>query len=373
MYRIFHYKGHRFPMMKVYGAWDKLFIKYYSIILPTHILAEYSLLLRLCSSKMQHSSLVQLCQQVNTSRQKITSSLLHHIYTIYLFSRNDIKIAIGVGWLFGALNASIASTFTMGPDLSPRQIIQSTPAMLLWSWSHLFLFNLHNQRHASSIAEDAINKPWRPLPARRLFPRQATRIMYCMYPIVITLESLHLGGQFPSVVEMGLCLWYNEAKGSSNAFLKNVLNAFGLACFFAGPLEVATGHSVFCGDMRAATWLLILACAIMSTSHAQDFRDLEGDKVARRVTLPLLIGDMKARLLLAFGIVFWTVIASCFWEVTLVDSLMAWTTGAAVIFNLFRDKTHEGNTRAWKMFPCWLLGLFLLPIQVGTVLQVSLS
>lgn len=324
----------------------------------------------------QHSSLAQLCQKVNTSRREITSSLLHHIHTIYLFSRNDIKIAIGVGWLFGALNASIASTFfTMGggPDnKSPLQILQSTPAMLLWSWSHLFLFNLHNQRHASSIAEDAINKPWRPLPARRLSPRQATRIMYCMYPIV-ALVSLGLGGLVPSVIEVGLCLWYNEAKGSSNAFLKNVLNALGLACFFAGPLEVVTGHSVFCGDMKAATWLLIIACAIMSTSHAQDFRDMEGDRAARRVTLPLLIGDTNARLLLAFGIVFWTAVASWFWEVGLLGSLAAWMAGAAVVFNLFLDKTHAGDARSWKMFPCWLLGLFLLPVHVGMVMQISLS
>lgn len=323
--------------------------------------------------KMPHSSLAQLCQEVNTSRQEITSSLLQHAHTIYLFSRNDIKIAIGVGWLFGALNASIASTFAMGPaPVSSWQILQSTPAMLLWSWSHLFLFNLHNQRHASSIAEDAINKPWRPLPARRLSPRQATRIMYCMHPIV-ALVSLGLGGQVPSLVEVGLCLWYNEAKGSSNAFLKNVLNALGLACFFAGPLEVVTGHSVFCGDMKAATWLLIITCAIMSTSHAQDFRDMEGDKAARRVTLPLLMGDTNARLLLAFGIVVWTAVASWFWEVGMVDSLAAWMAGAAVVVNIFRDKTHEGDARSWRMFPCWLLGLFLLPIQVGTVLHMSLS
>lgn len=339
----------------------------------THLDRILTILTHLCTINMQHSSLVQICQQVNISRQKTTSSLLHHIHTIYLFSRNDIKIAIGVGWLFGALNASIASTFQMGPALSPWQILQSTPAMLLWSWSHLFLFNLHNQRHASSIAEDAINKPWRPLPARRLSPEQATRIMYCMYPVVITLVSLRLGGLFPSLVEMGLCLWYNEAKGSSNALLKNMLNAFGLACFFAGPLEVVTGHSIFCGDMKAATWLLTLACAIMSTSHAQDFRDLEGDKAAGRVTLPLLIGDMNARFLLAFGIAFWTAVASWFWEAGLVDSLAAWMAGAAVAFNLFRDKTHEGNTRSWKLFPCWILGMFLLPVQVGTVLQVTSS
>ncbi|KAF3769492.1 hypothetical protein M406DRAFT_335375 [Cryphonectria parasitica EP155] len=281
-------------------------------------------------------------------------SLLYHLETIYLFSRNDIKVAIYMGFLFGALNASVASAFAMGPSLSLQQILASAPSMLLWSWSHLFLFNLHNQRHASSIAEDAINKPWRPLPSGRLTSQQATWMMYCMYPVVF-LVSLNAGGLVPCLVETTLCLWYNELGGSNNPFLKNVLNAFGFSCFFAGPLEVVTGHSIFSGDMKAATWLLILASAITTMSHAQDFRDMVGDKAANRKTIPLLIGDMNARVVLAVGVATWTAIACWFWEAGPRESLAAWAAGLAMVGNFFRDRTQKGDSLSWKLFPLWLL------------------
>lgn len=275
-----------------------------------------------------------------------------------------------MGFLFGALNATVASAFAMGPTLSIRQIIASSPAMLIWSWSHLFLFNLHNQRHAPSIAEDAINKPWRPIPAGRLSPKQATQIMYYMYP-VIALVSLKLGGLLPCLLEVALCLWYNELGGSSNPFLKNFLNAFGFACFFAGPLEVVTGYSIFSGDMKAALWLFILASAITTMSHAQDFRDMDGDKAVDRITIPLLIGDLNARILLAVGVTGWSAVASWFWEASLLDSLVAWVAGAAMVGNFFRDRTRKGDAVSWKLFPLWLLGLFLLPVRVGTMSRVS--
>lgn len=171
------------------------------------------------------------------------ANLAFHAYTVYLFSRDNIKDIICMGYLFGVLNASNASQTSVGPPLSSSSILASSPAMILWSWSNLFLFNLHNQRHASAIAEDAVNKPWRPIPAGRLSSREATRAMYCMYPVAFAI-SWEIGGLLPCVLEAFLCLWYNEWGGASDPFLKNILNGLGFACFFAGPLEVATGHAV---------------------------------------------------------------------------------------------------------------------------------
>lgn len=298
------------------------------------------------------------------SLHSIISTLLYHANTVYLFSRNDIKIAIGTGWLFGALNASIASHIAMGPSsLGPTQLLAATPAMLLWSWSHLLLFNIHNQRHPASIAEDALNKPWRPLPAGRLTPHQANRLMYFVYALVLAVAST-VGGEIPCLVELALCVWYNELGGATNPFLKNILNAFGLACFFAGPLEVATGHSVFnaAGDGKVAGWLLIIALAITTTSHIQDFRDIEGDKISHRRTIPILLGDGKARLVVAVGIPAWTAVACWFWGVGWKGSVPAWTAGAVTVGNLLRNRTREGDCLSWKLFPLWLLGLFVLPV-----------
>lgn len=295
------------------------------------------------------------------------SALKFHAYTLYLFSCNNIKDIICMGFIFGALNASAASRISLGPPLLPLQIVENSPAMLLWSWSNLFLFNLHNQRHAQAIAEDAVNKPWRPLPAGRLSSQDATKIMYCMYLVTLGI-SLGIGGLFPCLVEAVACLWYNEWGGASDPYLKNLLNGIGFACFFAGPLEVATGRSVFSGDMQAAVWLLLLGGAITTTSHAQDFRDMDGDKASGRMTLPLVLGDLNARLIVAVGVVGWTSVACWFWGVGLVDwkiGCLSWISGTGMAGNFFRDRTRAGDRLSWKLFPLWLIGLLLLPVHSG--------
>lgn len=292
------------------------------------------------------------------------STLCYHLHTIYLFSCNNIRDIICLGALFGALNASIASSFHMGPALSLRQIIARLPAMILWSWSNLFLFNLHNQRHPSAIAEDAINKPWRPIPSGRLSSRQATYLMYCMYPVILVVSYI-AGGLVPCLLEIVCCLCYNEWGGASDPFVKNFLNGIGMAFFLAGPLEVATGHSVLSADMRAATWLSIIAAAITTTVHAQDFRDLEGDKASGRRTVPLVIGDSNARYLVAVGVLGWTSACCWFWGLGFAKwqaCCPAWMAGAIMVSSFLWNRTLAGDVWSWKLFPLWVLGLFVLPM-----------
>ncbi|KAI1385851.1 UbiA prenyltransferase family-domain-containing protein [Hypoxylon trugodes] len=297
-----------------------------------------------------------------TERSKVHSSNpLYHVHTIYLFSRDNIKDIICMGFLFGALNASVAQKFSMGASLSPKDILTSSHKMLLWSWSNLFLFNLHNQRHAATIAEDAINKPWRPLPAGRINSKQTTQIMYIMYAVIITV-SFKVGGLIPCLLEALFCLWYNEWGGATDPFMKNLLNGLGFACFFAGPLEAITGYSVFGGNGKAAAWVGILAAAITTTSHTQDFRDMEGDKAVGRRTVPLVIGDYNARILVAVGVIVWTGLAGWYWGVGWKGGLAAWIAGGAMVSNLFWDRSQAGDAFTWKLWPGWALGLFLMPV-----------
>lgn len=178
----------------------------------------------------------------------------YHAYTAYLLSCNNINDIIVSGYLFGVLNATIAPKLSMGPSRGLAHILKLTPGMLMWSWSNLALFNLHNQRHG--LAEDAINKPWRPLPSKRLTPLQATWAMYCMYPVILII-SLRFGGLVPCLFEAVSCLHYNEWNGSSDPFLKNLLNGLGFACFLAGPLEIATGHSIL--ERTAMIWIMVIS------------------------------------------------------------------------------------------------------------------
>lgn len=283
------------------------------------------------------------------------SALCFHVYTVYLFSRDNIKDIICMGFLFGALNASAASRISLGPPISFTGILASSPAMLLWSWSNLFLFNLHNQRHASAVAEDAVNKPWRPIPAGRLSSREATLAMYFMYLVILAI-CLEVGGLLPCIFEVFLFLWYNEWGGASDPYLKNILNGLGFACFFAGPLEVATGHSVLSSNQQTVQWLLLLVGAITTTANTQDFRDMEEDRASGRKTVPLLIGDLNARLALAAGVAGWTGLACWFWGVGLAEwrvGSLSWIAGTIMAGKFSRDRTRAGDSLSWKLFPAW--------------------
>ncbi|KAH8600630.1 hypothetical protein B0O99DRAFT_563615 [Bisporella sp. PMI_857] len=262
--------------------------------------------------------------------------MLYHAYTAYLFTSNNLKDIV-------------AARLSMGPSVSPMQMFSSIPAMILWSWNNLFLFNLHNQRHPAAIAEDAMNKPWRPLPA--------TRITYSMYPVVL-IVALMTGGLAPCLIEAVSCLWYNEWGGASDPFLKNALNGLGFACFLAGPLEVATGRSVFDATV-ARIWLVLLTGAITTTVHTQDFRDVKGDRAVGRLTLPLLIGDKMARAVVVLGVPGWTAVVCWFWGSW---GWLAWAAGAGMIRSLLWDRSWEGNKLSWKLWAVWMVGLFLVPL-----------
>ncbi|KAI9368474.1 UbiA prenyltransferase family-domain-containing protein [Aspergillus egyptiacus] len=304
----------------------------------------------------------------STSTVPFLSSLCYHAYTAHFFVRDNIKEVICLGMLFGALNAAVASDFEMGASRSFREILVSLPQMFLWSWTHLFYFTLHNQCSAAAIAEDKINKPWRPLPAGRITPRQAKVLVYCMYPTILAV-SYTVGGVGPCLVGAFLTLWYNEWHGASDPLLKNFLNGLGFACFFAGPLEIATKSSVLAGDMKAFMWLLVIAGAIATAAHAQDFLDIEGDRASGRKTVPLLIGDANARSALALGIIGWTALSCWFWDLGSAgrswrSCIPACVAGTIVISGFYWDKIREADQRSWKIYPIWLVGLFLMPLRI---------
>ncbi|KAI1414495.1 hypothetical protein F5Y13DRAFT_178784 [Hypoxylon sp. FL1857] len=230
----------------------------------------------------------------------------------------------------------------MGPLLPFSRILATVPLQILWSWSNLFLFNLHNQRRA--IAEDALSKPWRPLPSGRLSSQDATYVMYCMYPVTIMI-ALKCGGLVPCLLQSFCSLWYNEWGGDSDVVLKNLLNGIGIPCFLAGPLEVATGR------------------AMAMTSHVQDFRDVDGDRAAGRKTLPLVIGSTNARLLVILGVGSFTCLSCWFWETGLRESIFVWLMGFILLGNLFFNRTRRADDLSWKiLWFLWMLGVYLLPV-----------
>ena len=290
-------------------------------------------------------------------------SWFYFAYTLYLFPRDNLIDIVVLGYSFGVICALCGPIFGFDTSLGLLEILCRSPAMLFWSWTNLLLFTVSNQRHLESIKEDAINKPSRPLPAKRLTAAEATSLMYAMYPIVI-LFSVCSGGLGPCLLLMFITLWYNECRGAETPFIKNFLNGGGFACFLAGPLEVLVigrGSSIL-RYSRAVQWLALIAFAIFTTSHTQDFRDLEGDKLRNRRTVPLVIGDTPARWLVVIIVLLYSCIAPMFWHMGVAGFLLPASTGSVMVFNLLGRRTVEGDILTWKLWSMWIASFFLLPL-----------
>jgi 4-hydroxybenzoate polyprenyltransferase len=310
------------------------------------------------AQRQQPTNIVRAHFLWNPSHWLLTG--FYHIYTIYLVCSSNICDIIIPGFIFGAINSHIAPRYSMGPAISANNILASAPFMLLWSVSNLFLFCLHNQRHPETIAEDTLNKPWRPMVTGRMTPQHATRIAYLMHPVCF-LIALRIGGFIPYMILTFFHLWYNELGGASNGILKNIHNAVGFSCFYIGPLEVATQHSVIRAGQVIKIWLTVLMAIFATTSHAQDFRDMEGDRAASRRTIPLVFGDIQSRVFIALVVPIWTTVACWLWEVGWIEGVCVTFTGATLVVSLLLCRSRAGDALSWKLWVVWVQALIMLP------------
>lgn len=311
------------------------------------------------------SSFYPRAKNVSLARfRQLTSSLCYHMNTVFLTICNNIPDMVLGGFLFGTITSFAAPRLSMGPVLSPAQLVAAAPKMLLWSCTNIFMFCLHNQRQPGNIAEDALNKPWRPMVSGRLSPNQAVRLLYVMHPLCLVI-GLCMGGFVPYAILTFFHVWYNEFGAASDGVLKSIFNGIGVAMFFVGPLEVATGHTILSGNTKGILWVGLLVALITTTSHIQDFRDMEGDKVARRRTIPLVMDEMAARVLAVAGVGCWTELACRFWAASWTQRSAAWGTAALLVANLMLDRTNPGDHRAWRLWSVWVTALVFLPIPAS--------
>lgn len=102
------------------------------------------------------------------------SNLLHQA-TFFLslawnFIESDFTTFAIPNTAFGVVGAVASVALVDGPvSLRPTliRIILRLPSILAFNIANLLVFDLANQRSPSSVVEDRINKPWRPIPQVR--------------------------------------------------------------------------------------------------------------------------------------------------------------------------------------------------------------
>ena len=290
--------------------------------------------------------------------------LAYHAYSIWLFTRSDLKTIVLPSSIFGIINAFSASAYHLEPVVSvhfPLQLLKVYLTAAFWAWTNLLPFAIDNQLSPESIAEDTINKPWRTLPSKRMTPNQARNLIAPLYTVAV-INSYFLGGLPQCLILIVIGIWDNRFEGAdASALSRNCINGAGFMCYNSGALEVALGNVPL--PSSAFPWVLVIGLVVFSTVQTQDFSDQEGDDLRGRKSLPLQIGDGPARWLTALLMSFWSGFCPWLWGLSFTESAPSMFLGWLVAWRTVTKRSVPADNVTFRIWNLWMVTLYLLPLM----------
>ena len=241
-------------------------------------------------------------------------------------------------------------------------MLQRILTTAFWTWINLLPFTIDNQRQPAAIEEDSLNKPWRPMPSKRLTPKEAKRIMFVSYPMAC-LASAYVGGLKQCIALILLGYWYNDCGGADISYItRNFINACGFICYSSGAMEVALGSPLPLVKPRLTQWFLIIGGVIFSTVQTQDMYDQAGDRLRGRKTMPLVLGDERCRWITSLLIAFWCLVCPWYWALHLGVHAAFMALGANIVSRILRKRSVGEDKQTFRVWNLWVVLMYSLPL-----------
>ncbi|KAI0364579.1 hypothetical protein BV20DRAFT_955919 [Pilatotrama ljubarskyi] len=283
---------------------------------------------------------------MRTQLTAFSTNVAHHLYTMHLFTRSDLKTIFAPIMLFAWYSHRGASA-------------ASLLRAALWIYLHLLQFCVSNQ--VCSPEEDAANKPWRPIPAERITRFRATVVRWTLLPLCLLLSSWYCVAAPGVIFALGILL-HNEMKLDSHWFSRNVLNALGYAVFDAGAMAIVHGSdNSFPASVVRAHYVSV--AIVLTTIHAQDFRDEAGDRIQRRLTIPIVL-PRAGRLSMLIGLPIWSLWLGAVHVQSRLLAASLLGLGVLVGVRFFCLRTAASDRTSYVLYNVWLASARLLPLDL---------
>ncbi|KAM4065779.1 ubiA prenyltransferase family protein [Hirsutella rhossiliensis] len=293
---------------------------------------------------MNHTIFAVACAALS-KMLRLRSSIFNLIHILWLFTASDIKTILVPVSVFA---------YGVAPTPDSSHAIQAS----LWIWLHLLHFNISNQ--VIGIAEDEQNKSYRPLTSGRITIQHARVLQRVLFAVCIV-QSYGYSIQvvFASVALLTLTFAHNELGGHAHFVARNLLNSGGISCFEWGATLVA-GSSPHGLDQVAQRAICVNAVIIFTTIHAQDFKDIKGDMVMNRSTLPIMYPRQSRKTILP-GLCIWTLLCCKVWEVNYIASFPLALLAIWVGLRFFFLTTMKNDEFSYVLYNIWMVAIYLLP------------
>jgi 4-hydroxybenzoate polyprenyltransferase len=305
---------------------------------------------------------------IESTRSGLLSTIRYHVYTLWLFTCDQVFDTVIPGTAFGILGAISGPVLDL-PAQNTFKIIQRLPLVFTWLWVVILEFCVQNQRGSGSIEEDSINKPWRPIPAKRMSPAQAQRLLEGIHVLAATLSYrfnvLPIFGVYICLITS-----YNDyGGGNRSGVLRNLFCGAGFSCYFGGAMSIAVGPEISMG-IPAWSWTLLITCGVLATTiQAQEFRDEVGDRARGRRTLVTEYSRNAMLWVLSAVVSFWTLYLPLVhfrgdWKVAAFPIIVGGSFMVTILQSMHTDSTTL-DRRMYKAWCGWMFAFCPLPVLKG--------
>ncbi|KAJ7103680.1 UbiA prenyltransferase family [Mycena crocata] len=268
------------------------------------------------------------------------------VLILFNFTRSD-STTILLSVLFYAFMCGVAPS------------IRRTPHAAIWVWVHLLQACTANQMVGAS--EDALNKPYRPIPAGLISLGHTKMLRWALLPVCLGL-SWKFDVMYPGLVLAVATLLYNElGLDTYNPYTRNMVNALGIVAWEIGAMRIVKEdkeHPNGIGGLAPYVNALIIA----TTIHVADFRDEAGDRMQGRTTFPISMPQLS-RIVTAILIISWSVGLIAFWAVGAAPVTASSFLGLGVYIGIrvFFQRSESSDKATYQLYNLWLTLAKILP------------
>jgi 4-hydroxybenzoate polyprenyltransferase len=211
----------------------------------------------------------------------------------------------------------------------------------------LGLASINSMNQIFDVESDAINKPNRPIPSKKLTKQQVLLISFSLSAFA-GLLTLYLGVIYFYIALVGLAIGgiYSipQIYAKANLYLSTVV-----ICIGYGILMFLVGWLVYKPIWSVPIWLIIFLYAHeVIIVLCKDFSDVEGDRLVGVKTIPIIFGKKRgAQLCFSLYVIPFIFLLSLQWtnfvQLNFIPTLVAGVVFGLLIFGFcsFQDKKYN--------------------------------
>jgi 4-hydroxybenzoate polyprenyltransferase len=219
---------------------------------------------------------------------KVSSFLHHEVLVTEALLRSNAGTTLG-GFLFAIIPRLLL------PPMPLYSALELVVKICVVGVGFQYALDIVNQR--MGVAEDTVNKPYRPIPGGLISLRGADArwvLAWILFPLLSYTLSGYWVGMWALVwqAEVGFCYVWPKP---NNPVVRNLFT--GVATF----IIISLVNSVVVEQHPGRNMPLVLRASLAGWAgliiQIQEFHDVEGDRIAGKRTLPLVLGETKVWLM----------------------------------------------------------------------------